>query len=45
MDDSEFEEAQTAPSSGARTPMAYINIAQKKGREAVTKVGDVAGKV
>lgn len=30
MEDSEFEENNTGPSSGARTPMAYVNKAQKK---------------
>jgi hypothetical protein len=46
MEDSEFEvNNQTGPSSGARTPMAYVNKAQKKTRHVFNKVGDVAGKV
>lgn len=46
MADSEFENNnQTGPSSGARTPMQYINKAGKNARQALTKVGDVAGKV
>jgi hypothetical protein len=45
MEDSEFELNNTGPSSGARTPMAYVNKAQKNARRVVNKVGDVAGKV
>ncbi|KAK2629467.1 hypothetical protein QTJ16_000287 [Diplocarpon rosae] len=45
MDDSEFELNPTGPSSGARTPMAYVNKAQKKTQRAFNRVGDVAGKV
>jgi len=45
MDDSEFEPQPTGPSSGARTPMAYVNKAQKNARHVFNKVGDVAGKV
>jgi hypothetical protein len=45
MEDSEFELNQTGPSSGARTPMAYVNMAQKNARQAFNRVGDVAGKV
>jgi small-conductance mechanosensitive channel len=45
MDDSEFENNQTGRSSGARTPMQYINKAGKNARQALAKVGDVAGKV
>jgi small-conductance mechanosensitive channel len=46
MEDSEFENNnRTGPSSGARTPMQYINKAGKNARQALTKVGDVAGKV
>ncbi|KAI9791142.1 MAG: hypothetical protein M1833_001701 [Piccolia ochrophora] len=45
MDDSEFEENDTAPSSGAQTPMAYLNVAQKGAKEAFSKVGDAAGKI
>jgi len=44
MEDSEFEQ-QTGPSSGARTPMAYVNKAQKNARHVFNKVGDVTGKV
>ena len=43
MEDSEFELGD--PVSGARTPMAYVNKAQKNARQVFTKVGDVAGKV
>ena len=45
MEDSEFEQHPTGPSSGARTPMAYVNKAQKNARQVFNKVGDVAGKV
>jgi hypothetical protein len=45
MEDSEFELNNTGPPSGARTPMAYVNKAQKNARRVVNKVGDVAGKV
>ncbi|KAH7398038.1 mechanosensitive ion channel-like protein [Cadophora sp. MPI-SDFR-AT-0126] len=45
MEDSEFEVNKTGPSSGARTPMQYVNKAQKNARQAFNKVGDVAGKV
>lgn len=46
MDDSEFEEGgQSGPGSGARTPMQYLDKAQKKSRNVLTKVGDAAGKV
>ena len=45
MEDSEFEQQPTGPSSGARTPMAYVNKAQKNARHVFNKVGDVAGKV
>ncbi|CAL3966245.1 hypothetical protein PZA11_002958 [Diplocarpon coronariae] len=45
MEDSEFEVDQTGPSSGARTPMAYVNKAQKKTQRVFNRVGDVAGKV
>jgi hypothetical protein len=45
MEDSEFEQPPTGPSSGARTPMAYVNKAQKNARQVFNKVGDVAGKV
>jgi len=46
MEDSEFEvQQQTGPSSGARTPMAYVSKAQKNARHVFNRVGDVAGKV
>lgn len=46
MDDSDFEERNsTGPGSGARTPMQYLNEAQKKTQSVFGKVGDVAGKV
>jgi small-conductance mechanosensitive channel len=45
MEDSEFELPETAPSSGIRTPMKYISKAGKGARQALYKVGDVAGKV
>lgn len=46
MDDSDFEErTPIGPGSGARTPMQYLNEAQKKTQSVFGKVGDVAGKV
>lgn len=46
MEDSEFEvQPVSGRGSGARTPMAYVNKAQKNARQALNKVGDVAGKV
>ncbi|PMD41844.1 mechanosensitive ion channel-like protein [Hyaloscypha variabilis F] len=45
MEDSEFEPQPSGPASGARTPMAYVNKAQKNARHVFNKVGDVAGKV
>ncbi|KAH8674697.1 Mechanosensitive ion channel-domain-containing protein [Tricladium varicosporioides] len=46
MEDSEFENPVTGPSSGARTPaMQYVTKAQKNARQAFNKVGDVAGRV
>jgi len=46
MDDEEFEvKNDTGPSSGTRTPMAYMSAAQKKTRHVFNKVGDVAGRV
>ena len=46
MDDSDFEQGgPSGPGSGARTPMQYLDKAQKNAREAFSKVGDVAGKV
>lgn len=46
MEDSDFEErTPTGPGSGARTPMQYLNEAQKKTQSVFGKVGDVAGKV
>jgi small-conductance mechanosensitive channel len=46
MEDSDFEETTpSGPGSGARTPMQYLNEAQKKTQSVFGKVGDVAGKV
>ena len=48
MDDSEFEVGGATGASsggGARTPMQYVNKAQKNARHAFNKVGDVAGRV
>ncbi|MCJ1278555.1 hypothetical protein MMC21_006372 [Puttea exsequens] len=46
MEDSDFEEhSPSGPGSGARTPMQYLNDAQKKTQSVFGKVGDVAGKV
>jgi hypothetical protein len=45
MEDSEFENDHTGPSSGVRTPMAYVNKAQRNARHVFNRVGDVAGKV
>lgn len=46
MDDREFEEQPTdGRSSGARTPMLYADRAGRVAREALHKVGDVAGVV
>ena len=45
MEDSEFENDNTGPSSGARTPMLYVHKAQKNARHVFNRVGDVAAKV
>lgn len=47
MDDSDFEDHPQSggPGSGARTPMLYVQKAQKTAGVAFSKVGDVAGKV
>jgi hypothetical protein len=46
MADAEFEvHPETGPSSGARTPKVYVEKVQRNARQALTKVGDVAGKV
>jgi len=46
MEDSDFEErTPSGPGSGARTPMQYLNEAQRKTQSVFGKVGDVAGKV
>lgn len=47
MDDSDFEDHPQSggPGSGARTPMQYVQKAQKTAGIAFSKVGDVAGKV
>ena len=44
MEDSDFEE-RTPSGSGTRTPMQYLNDAQKKTQSVFGKVGDVAGNV
>jgi hypothetical protein len=46
-EDSDFEEEAgvSKRGSGARTPMAYVDKAQKATKEAINKVGDVAGAV
>lgn len=47
LEDSDFEDKDPSqrPGSGARTPMQYLNEAQKKTRSVFGKVGDAAGKV
>ena len=46
MEDSDFEErTPSGPASGTRTPLQYLNEAQKKTQSVFGKVGDVAGKV
>lgn len=46
MDDADFEEGGlSGPASGTRTPMQYLDKAQKNARDVFSKVGDVAGKV
>lgn len=47
MEDSDFEDhpQSRGPGSGARTPMQYVQKAQKTAGIAFSKVGDVAGKV
>lgn len=45
MEDSEFEVNRTEPNSGQRTPMLYVNKAQKNAAKVFNRVGDVAGKV
>ena len=47
IDDSDFEDRPQSggPSSGARTPMQYVQKAQRTAGVAFSKVGDVAGKV
>ena len=46
MEDSEFEDGGPSGSgSGARTPMQYLDKAQKNAQNVFSKVGDVAGKV
>ncbi|KAL9593707.1 MAG: hypothetical protein Q9219_007423 [cf. Caloplaca sp. 3 TL-2023] len=45
-EDSDFEEhPNSAPGSGARTPMVYVEKAQKQARGVFNKFGDAAGKV
>ena len=46
VDDSDFEDqTPSGPGSGARTPMQYVEKAQKQARGVFNKFGDVAGKV
>jgi len=45
MEDSEFEEHDTRPASGAITPGALVKEAQKNTMKGVKKFGDVAGKI
>jgi small-conductance mechanosensitive channel len=46
MEDAEFEAPESGgPGSGARTPGVLVKEAQKNTKEALTKFGDIAGKV
>ncbi|KAK0661052.1 putative MscS family protein [Lasiodiplodia hormozganensis] len=45
MEDSEFEQRETGQNSGARTPGMFVKEAQKNTKQAITKFGDVAGKI
>lgn len=45
MEDSEFEQHNGEPGSGARTPGQVLAEAAKTGKQALSKFGDVAGKV
>ncbi|KAL8766705.1 MAG: hypothetical protein Q9209_006574 [Squamulea sp. 1 TL-2023] len=46
VEDSDFEEhPNSGPDSGARTPMQYVEKAQKQARGVFNKFGDAAGKV
>ena len=45
MDDSEFDVPSGEPGSGARTPGQLVNDAAKTTKAAISKFGDVAGKV
>ncbi|KAJ9627209.1 hypothetical protein H2203_003671 [Taxawa tesnikishii (nom. ined.)] len=45
MEDSEFENPSAGPGSGARTPGAYLQEAQKQTKEVINRFGDVAGKI
>nr|POF26075.1 putative mscs family protein [Quercus suber] len=45
MEDSEFEEHETGIPSGARTPGQLVTDAARTTKDAVTKFGDIAGKV
>lgn len=46
MEDSEFDEKKTSGlNSGTRTPMMYADQVQKKTKDVISKVGDVAGAV
>ncbi|KAL1651403.1 hypothetical protein SLS58_000743 [Diplodia intermedia] len=45
MEDSEFEQREAGLGSGARTPGMFVKEAQKNTKQAITKFGDVAGKI
>ncbi|KAK8203916.1 Mechanosensitive ion channel-domain-containing protein [Phyllosticta capitalensis] len=45
MEDSEFEARESMPASGALTPAQLVKEAQKNTKEAITKFGDVAGRI
>lgn len=46
VEDSDFEDhTASGPESGARTPMVYVEKAQKRARGVFNKFGDAAGKV
>ncbi|EKG21791.1 Mechanosensitive ion channel MscS [Macrophomina phaseolina MS6] len=45
MEDSEFEQRENGKGSGARTPGAFVKEAQKNTKQAITKFGDVAGRI
>lgn len=45
VEDSEFEDPATRPGSGARTPGAILEKAQKNTKKAINHVGDFTGKI